>query len=58
MPLKRFRIKNYCEYFSEEDIVQITPQLWQDLRYYEIIDVLEKADEQLRYYYSRNAKKE
>jgi hypothetical protein len=53
MPLNRFRIKNYFEYYPAEDVVQIAPQLWQDLRYYEMMDVLKEADEQLLYYYSR-----
>jgi hypothetical protein len=53
MPLNRFRIKNYFEYYPDEDVVQIAPQLWQDLRYYEMMDVLKEADEQLLYYYSR-----
>ncbi|HBE25622.1 MAG TPA: hypothetical protein DDW33_08045, partial [Ktedonobacter sp.] len=53
MPLKRFRIKNYFEYYPEEDVVQIAPQLWHDLRYYEMIEVLKEADEQLLYYYGR-----
>ncbi len=56
-PLERFRIKNYFEYYPGEDIVQIAPQLWQELRYYEMVDVLESAEEQIRYYYSRNTKK-
>jgi hypothetical protein len=47
MPLERFRIKNYFEYNEDDDTVQIAPQLWQDLRYYEIIDVLKSADEQI-----------
>ena len=56
MPLERFRIKNYFEYNEEDDTVQIAPQLWQDLRYYEIIDVLKSADEQITYYYKRGIK--
>lgn len=56
MPLERFRIKNYFEYDEENDTVQIAPQLWQDLRYYEIIDVLKSADAQITYYYKRGAK--
>jgi len=56
MPLERFRIKNYFEYNEEDDTVQIAPQLWQDLRYYEIIDVLKSADEQITYYYKRGTK--
>ena len=56
MPLERFRIKNYFEYNEEDDTVQIAPQLWQDLRYYEIIDVLKSADAQITYYYKRGIK--
>ncbi len=56
-PLERFRIKNYFEYYPEEDVVQITPQLWQELRYYEMMDVLESVEEQIAYYYSRNTRK-
>src|SRR5436189_6465853 len=54
----RFLIKNYLEYHREEDIVQIAPQLWHDLRYYEMMDVLKSADEQIMYYYSRGTKAE
>jgi Restriction endonuclease len=53
MPLNRFRIKNYFDYYPDEDVVQIAPQLWQELRHYEMMDVLKEADEQLLYYYSR-----
>ena len=56
-PLERFLIKNYFEYNREEDIVQIAPQLWQELRYYEMMDVLQSAEEQITYYYSRNTKR-
>jgi len=55
-PLERFLIKNYFEYFPEEGILQIAPQLWQDLRYYEMMDVLESAEEQIRYYYNRSTR--
>ncbi len=57
-PLERFLIKNYLEYHQEEDIVQIAPQLWQELRYYEMMDVLESAEEQITYYYNRGIKRE
>jgi len=55
-PLERFLIKNYLEYHQDEDIIQIAPQLWHDLRYYEMMDVLKSADEQITYYYSRSSK--
>jgi Restriction endonuclease len=57
-PLQRFLIKNYLEYHQDEDIIQIAPQLWHDLRYYEMMDVLKSADEQIMYYYSRATKAE
>ncbi len=57
-PLQRFLIKNYLEYHQDEDIVQIAPQLWHDLRYYEMMDVLKSAAEQITYYYSRSSKAE
>jgi len=57
-PLERFLIKNYLEYHQEEDVVQIAPQLWQELRYYEMMDVLESAEEQITYYYNRGIKRE
>ena len=48
-PLERFLIKNFMLYFPEEGVLQITPQLWQDLRYYEVVDALKSADEQINY---------
>lgn len=57
-PLERFLIKNYFEYDQEEGTVRIAPQLWQELRYYELMDVLERAEEQLKYYYDRGTKQE
>lgn len=56
-PLERFLIKNYFEYFPEEGVVRIAPQLWQELRHYEMMDVLKSAEEQITYYYKRDAKK-
>jgi hypothetical protein len=58
MPLDRFLIKNYMEYSSEKGILSISPQLWRDLRYFEVLDILESADEQISYYYSRAERKD
>ncbi len=52
-PLERFLIKGFLEYLPQEGIVRFVPRLWNDLRYYEVAEVLQQADEQLRYYYSR-----
>ncbi|MBV9689545.1 MAG: restriction endonuclease [Ktedonobacteraceae bacterium] len=57
-PLERFLIKNFMEYFPEEGILQITPQLWQELRYYEVVDLLKSADEQIHYYVSRHEQRD
>ncbi|GLV57142.1 hypothetical protein KDH_39800 [Dictyobacter sp. S3.2.2.5] len=52
-PLQRFLIKNFMEYDQEQGIVRIAPYLWRELLHYEVMDVLERADEQMRYYVSR-----
>jgi len=53
-PLERFLIKNFMEYSSEEGILRIAPQLWQELRYYEVVDTLKSTDEQIKYYEARH----
>ncbi len=52
-PLERFLIKNFIEYFPEEGVLRIAPQLWQELRHYEVKDALKSADEQISYYLRR-----
>ena len=56
-PLERFLIKNFMEYFPEEGVLRIAPQLWQALHYYEVVDTLRGADEQIDYYYARSTKR-
>ena len=53
MPIQRFLIKNFMEYFPESGYLRIAPQLWQELHYYEVVDTLKSADEQISYYISR-----
>ncbi len=53
-PLERFLIKNFMQYFPEEGVLQIAPQLWQELHYYEVVDALKSADEQISYYITRH----
>lgn len=53
-PLDRFRIQQFIEYDADAGSVQIAPYLWQELRYHDIVDVLEHADEQIRYYYEKH----
>jgi hypothetical protein len=53
-PLDRFLIQHFLEFDAEAGIVRFAPKLWQELRFYELLDVLTSADEQLHYYYARN----
>ena len=55
-PLERFLIKNFIAYFPAEGVLRIAPQLWQELHYYEVIDALKSADEQISYYVSRHSR--
>ena len=57
MPIQRFLIKNFMEYFPEEGFLCIAPHLWQELHYYEVIDALKSADEQINYYIARHTKR-
>jgi len=52
-PLERFLIKGFLEYLPEEGIVRFAPQIWSDLRFWELLDIERSADQQLEYYYSR-----
>jgi hypothetical protein len=55
-PLDRFIIKGFLEYSVQDGLVRFVPQLWNELRFYELLDIQESADGQIRYYYSRDAK--
>jgi hypothetical protein len=52
-PLERFKIQGFLNYDSESGIVHFEPQLWSELRWLDMFDLEELADEQLRYYYAR-----
>jgi hypothetical protein len=52
-PLERFLIKGFLIYLPEDGVVRFTPQLWSELRFWELLDLQQSADEQLDYYYSR-----
>jgi hypothetical protein len=54
-PLERFLIKGFLEYLPEEGMVRFAPQLWAELRVWEMLEIEQSADEQLDYYYSRQA---
>ena len=52
-PLERFLIKGFLIYESEAGVVRFAPQLWSELRIWELLDIQQSAGEQLDYYYSR-----
>jgi hypothetical protein len=52
-PLDRFLLQHFLEYDRLTGIVRFAPQLWAELRFYELLDVQGSLDEQLRYYYDR-----
>lgn len=52
-PLDRFLIKQFLAYDPRDGVVRFAPQLWEELRYYELLDLRASADEQLSYYYGR-----
>ncbi|NJM05642.1 hypothetical protein HC891_04765 [Candidatus Gracilibacteria bacterium] len=53
-PLERFLIKGFLEYLPDEGIVRFAPQLWAELRCYELLAVQRSVAEQLTYYYGRS----
>ena len=52
-PLERFLIKGFITYQPEERLVRFAPQLWDELRFRDLLDIRHSADKQLEYYYSR-----
>ncbi len=51
------RLLIFIEYLPDEGVLRIAPQLWRELHYYEVVDVLKSADEQISYYVVRHTKK-
>lgn len=54
-PLDRFLIQGFLELIGDGATVRFKPELWAELRAYELVDLLAVTDEQLRYYYERRA---
>ena len=54
-PLDRFLIQGFLELSSDGETVRFKPELWAELRAYELLELLAVTDEQLRYYYERKA---
>ena len=52
-PLDRFLIQGFLELRSDGETVCFKPELWAELRAYELLELLAVTDEQLRYYYER-----
>lgn len=55
-PLDRFIIQGFLEYSNSEGVVRFIEPLWNELRFYELLDVQDSVNEQLRYYYARNTR--
>jgi hypothetical protein len=55
-PLERFLIKGYLQYLPEAELVRFAPHLWNELRAWELLAIVQSADEQLVYYYGRAAR--
>jgi len=53
-PLERFLIQGFLEYLPTDGVVRFAPQLWNELRFWEIVDIGQSANEQLSYYYNRS----
>ena len=51
-PLERFIIQGFLEYLPNEGRVRFAPQLWRELRFYELLDVQRSVEAQLDYYYA------
>lgn len=56
-PLERFIIQGFFEYDAQTGIVRFAPQLWRELRFYELLDVQQSIAEQLAYYYQTRGEK-
>jgi Restriction endonuclease len=54
-PLDRFLIQGFLEYLPQEGVVRFAPQLWNELRFYELLDVQRSVEEQIDYYYSHRS---
>lgn len=52
-PLERFLIQGFVEFDNDTKMVRFAPQLWAELRAYEWVELLRRADEQLAHYYAR-----
>ncbi len=52
-PLDRFILQHFLEYDATTGMVRFTPQLWQELRAYELRDLHASAEAQLRDYRQR-----
>ena len=52
-PLDRFLIQGFLHFDPATGIIRFQADLWQGLRYHELLLVLRAADEQLAYYYAR-----
>ncbi len=57
-PLERFIIKGFLSYDAAAGLIRFAPQLWAELRFYELLDIQRSLAEQIRYYYARRMRKD
>ena len=46
-PLERFLIKGFIEYHPGASTLRLAPQLWSELRAWELLDIQQSTDQQL-----------
>ena len=56
-PLQRFIIQGFLRYDKTNDTICIVPELWNELRYTEVLEVQRSIEEQIRYYYAKTKRK-
>ena len=54
-PLDRFIMKAFLDYVAGEGIIRFAPQLWSELRFYDVQDIQNRVEQQLAYYYNRGS---
>ena len=52
-PLNRLLIQRFVLFDRTSGIVQIVPDLWEALRYTDVLAIMKSLDDQLEYYFSR-----
>ncbi|MFV9507811.1 MAG: restriction endonuclease [Oscillochloridaceae bacterium umkhey_bin13] len=57
-PLDRFILKHFLSYDKQASVIRFAPQLWLELRYYELVEIQQQIERQLDHYYERLQRKQ